>query len=432
MSPLSHHQCKVQTTPCLTIVESKASSRVMVDLHSLPSETLCTIFAHLRWWRQAAIADSSLWDHINISPSHCSHVPSFIARAKSRPLSIRAMFDDYGSEWNVLREFSSALDDITAHWNRIRNLSLQLGTRSWSLNISALAVTWIGSYRGFPSALESIHIHRGLQCTSHAFLAALLSHPLPESLKVVHLIRTPMPLYLKSQPLRRLTELSLTSMSSTIPTLSTEILEILRVSPELEILHLKTVIIDQGMSSSKPVSLPRLRRLVLMSYMNVPNMLMFFEKLEISPHACMHLIFETHPSVPLPILPSRFSSTLRVSEISISATEGVLTMDFHAVRPNSSLNDATVHIQFIYIHPFDKRTVIAILGHVMQTATWSRPSRLKVNISECRGEGPTAEDWTSLLWRLPTLESLEVQLERDRGSQEILEEMKAATSLISA
>ncbi|TDL18093.1 hypothetical protein BD410DRAFT_509139 [Rickenella mellea] len=426
--------------------------------HPLPSEILCTVFAHLRyddlegftvyrdlvvaslvcrWWRQAAIEDSSLWDHINVSVWHYGHVLTFIARAKGRPLSIRVMFDDYGYRSNVYRDFSAGLDVISAKWNHIRALSLKLGKRC-GLNIGSLASSWIGSFsseHGLPSALESLCIHRDPQCTSFSFLAGLLARPLPESLKLVHLKGSPIPAHFKFSSLRNLTQLSLDSTLSASPPTSTHILEMLRSSPDLEVLQLKTLITDNGLSSIKAVSLPRLRYLVLTIYNNLPDMLMLFEKLDFSPDACIHLIVQTYLSVPPPILLRSFTSTLRTSEVSVSTPDGVLTIEVHGVRSNSSLEDAMAHIQFTYPLPIltpNKQTVIHTLLKIMDSMAWSRPSHLKVDIAQYHGDPPTAESWPSLFVRLATLESIEAQLVCERGSQENLEEIEAATALISA
>ncbi|TDL18094.1 hypothetical protein BD410DRAFT_901010 [Rickenella mellea] len=432
----------------------------MADRLSLPSETLCTIFAHLRyrdlegftvyrdlvvaslvctWWRQVAIEDSSLWDDIIVSFAQYSHVPAFIARAKSRPLSIRLIFDDYGHQLSVLRGFISCLDVISGHWNHIRALSFKLGERC-DQKIAALASSWIGSFSpnlGLPSSLESLHIHRELRCNHFSFIAALLSSPVPDSLKVVHLKGSPLPADFRFSTLRNLTQLSLDSTQCASSPTSAHILDILRSSPDLEVLHLKTFTTSNGMSLIKPVSLPRLRYLALTTHNDMPDMLMLFGKSDISPSASVPVIVQTYLSMQPPIfLPlGSFVSTLRTSEVSILTPDEVLIIEAHAVRSNGSSKDGPVYIQYTYPMPIptpSKETVNKTLLKIMESMAWIRPPCLKIDIARYDGGPPSVLSWMSLFSLLSTLESIEVQLACGRDGQETVRETEAAISLISA
>ncbi|TDL18101.1 hypothetical protein BD410DRAFT_509238 [Rickenella mellea] len=179
----------------------------------------------------------------------------------------------------------TSLNFVTGHWNRIRALSLKLGIL-FDSHIMALASSWIGSSQGFPSSLENLHIHRHHQYTPFTFLTTLLSQPLPESLKVVHLNRSPIPKHFSN--LKRLKRLSLDSTVSASRLTCAQILEILRSSPDLEVLHLRTVVTHTGTSSIKPVSLPCLRHLSLRFCSDVPNegTQVLLDQLDISPDVC--------------------------------------------------------------------------------------------------------------------------------------------------
>ncbi|TDL18103.1 hypothetical protein BD410DRAFT_509273 [Rickenella mellea] len=200
---------------------------------------------------------------------------------------------------------------------------------------------------------------------------------------------------------------------------SEKVVEILRSLPDLEVLQLHTFISHNETSSIQPVSLPHLRHLGLISSIDIPNdgMKVLFDKLDICPDACVHLIL---PINLVPNLPPHFTSDLRTSEISVSMPHGFVKMDIQAVRSNSSLKYSTAHIQAshaqIFGPPPGKKMVLTILLSVLRRSTWSRPSScLRVDFSQCSGGQPTAEDWSSVFECLPTLESMEVQLACSHG-----------------